>query len=154
MAETILEVVELRGGSRAAVQKLRQLVRSVKNPRPANRQVSVWLLRWVNLNFKTQGGKVGGWKPFKHGGRRMPGGGIDASAKLLQDTGRLRASFNPFYSKTTAGIGSGLHYSVSHELGLPHRNLPSRRMLPLSTDASVTKAIIKIYDTYIQRALR
>jgi phage gpG-like protein len=154
MARGIIEVREIRGGSREALRKMRLLTRKVKNPAPANRRVSVWLLRWVNDNFKTQGGKVGKWKPFKLGGRRIPGGGIDRSAKLLQDTGRLRASFNAFHSRTVAGVGSNLNYSITHELGLPHRNLPRRRMLPLASDRSVTAGIVRIYDNYIRAAAR
>jgi len=154
MTNGILEIREIRGGSRAAKKKLQEVIRKVKNPRVANKRVSVWLLRWVNENFKSQGGKVGGWKPFKLGGRKIPGGGIDRSAKLLQDTGRLRASFSPFHSRNTAGVGSDLNYSLTHELGLPHKNLPSRRMLPLDTDRQVTSGIIKIYDHYIRTALR
>ena len=76
------------------------------------------------------------------------------SAKLLQDTGRLRKSFSPFYSRNTAGIGSSLSYSVAHEIGLPVRNLPARRMLPMTGDRSVERGVIKIYDRYIRRALR
>ncbi len=150
----VLEVIPIRGGARPAQRKLRELIRKVKNTRPANRQVSIWLLKWVNDNFKSQGGKVGGWKPFKLGGRRIPGGGIDASAKLLQDTGRLRLSFHPHHSRNSAGVGSGLRYSITHELGLPHKNLPARRMLPVASDRSVTQGIIRIYDTYIRRILR
>ena len=150
----ILQVVAIRGGSKPAKRKLRELMRKMRNPRPANRQVSIWVLRWINANFKSQGGKVGGWKPFKLGGRKIPGGGIDRSAKLLQDTGRLRASFSPFHSRNTAGVGSDLRYSIEHELGLPHRNLPARRMLPLASDRDVERGVIKIYDAYIRRALR
>lgn len=145
---------EVRGSSKAAQKALRRAIRKIKNPTQANKAVSIWLMRWVNENFKTQGGKVGGWKPFKLGGRPLPGGGIDRSAKLLQDTGRLRASFSPFHSRRVAGIGSDLNYSITHELGLPHRNLPSRRMLPLDTDRDVEAGIIRIYDVYIRRALR
>jgi len=150
----IIEVVPIRGGSKPAIKKLRQLIKAVKNTRRPNKQVSVWLLRWVNENFKSQGGKVGGWKPFKLGGRRLRSGGIDTSAKLLQDTGRLRASFNRFSSRKEAGVGSPLNYSLTHERGLPHKNLPARRMIPLDTDKDVERGIIKIYDAYIQRALK
>lgn len=144
----------LRGSSRRARRKLQSLARQMKNPTPANRNVSIWLLRWANQNFKTEGGKVGGWKPFKLGGRRLPDGSIDTTAKLLQDTGRLHASFSNFYSRQVAGIGSNLDYSLTHELGLPHRNLPSRRMLPLASDKEVENSIIKIYDDYIDRSIR
>ena len=61
---------------------------------------------WVQKNFKGEGKAVGGWAPFKAGGRWRKGFGLDTSAKLLQDTGALRASFLPFASKTDAGIGS------------------------------------------------
>jgi len=150
----IVEVVPIRGGSKEAERMLRKLIRKVKNPQVANRRVSVWLMRWVNENFKGQGSKVGGWKPFKLGGRKLPGGGIDRSAKLLQDTGRLRASFSPFHSRNTAGIGSDIIYSATHELGLPHKNLPARRMIPLASDADVTRGIIKIYDHYIRTVIK
>lgn len=150
----VLQVVEIGNGSKAAKRKLRELIRKVRNPAQANRRVSIWLMRWVNDNFKSQGGKVGGWKPFKLGGRRLPGGGIDRSAKLLQDEGRLRASFSPFHGRTMAGIGSDLGYAITHQLGLPHRNLPARRMLPLNTDRDVERGIIRIYDNYIRRAIR
>lgn len=147
-------VVPIQGGARDAIRTLRIIARKIKNTRAPNRLVSIWLLRWVNDNFKTQGGKVGGWKPFKLGGRRLPGGGIDRSAKLLQDTGRLRISFSPFYSKSVAGIGTNLSYGIIHELGFPFRNVPARRMLPVPGDQDVVRAVVRIYDKYIKKALR
>jgi phage gpG-like protein len=135
--------------------------------RNANRNVSLWLLRWVNDNFKTEGGKVGNWKPFTYGGRLVKKGTrgaspisllpskrrayINPSAKLLQDTGALRLSFDVFHSQKNAGVGSDLKYAAAHEQGLPSRNLPQRRMLPESGDKDVTQGIIKIYDAYIRK---
>ena len=150
---TVIEVTPIRGGSKPAQKKLRALIRKVKNPTPANREVSVWLHRWLNNNFKSEGGNVQGWLPFKHGGR-IKGGVIDRNAKLLQDTGRLKASFSHFYGRTFAGNGSELSYSITHELGLPHKNLPARRMLPLANDIKVEKGIIRIYDRWIRRMLK
>jgi len=147
-------VIPNEGGIDPAKRAMRLVGRKVRNTRIPNRQISIWLLRWVNENFKSQGGKVGGWKPFKLGGRRLSSGQIDRNAKLLQDTGRLRQSFNPFHSRVVAGIGSDLNYSVTHDLGLPHRNLPARRLVPLSTDRDVGAAVIRIYDAHIRRALR
>ncbi len=148
-----VDVMPIRGGSKPAQKKLRELIRKVKNPTPANREVSVWLHRWVNNNFKSQGGNVGGWLPFKHGGR-VTSSGIDASAKLLQLTGRLRLSFNHFYGRAVAGIGSNLSYGITHELGLPHKNIPARRMLPLASDKAVERGIMQIYDRWIKRILK
>lgn len=93
-----------------------------------HRRIAVFLDQWVQKNFKGEGQAVGGWAPFQAGGRWRKGFGIDATAKLLQDTGALRASFLPFASKRDAGIGSLLPYSKSHEKG--EGALPVRRMLP------------------------
>ena len=150
----LIEIKAIRGGGEEVSRKLRDTMRKISDTSRPNRQISIWLLRWVNENFKTQGGKVGGWKPFRHGGRRLEDGSIDASAKLLQDTGRLRGSFSNFYSKTSAGVGSGLRYAKAHELGLPHRRLPARRMVPIDTDRDVIDAAFKIYDTFVMRAIR
>lgn len=89
-------------------------------------QISILLDRWVQKNFKSEGGNVGGWKPFKYGGRVMPDGKIDSSAVLEQDTGRLRASFLPFYTSRSAGIGSDLPYSVPQN--------KTRRLIPNRDD--------------------
>jgi len=148
-----IEVIPIRGGSKAVVAKLRKITRKIKNPSKANREVSIWLMRWVNRNFKTEGGKVGSWLPFKHGGR-VGAGGIDKSAKLLRDTGRLQKSFSPFYSRTEAGIGTDLPYALTHELGKLSKNVPVRRMLPLASDRLVTDGILKIYDRWLERAIR
>lgn len=91
------------------------------------KKAAIFLDKWVEQNFKTEGGKVGGWKPFAHGGR-VTEKGIDENAKLLQDTRRLRMSYLPFANKKTAGIGSDVSYSVKHEKGLD--GTPQRRMLP------------------------
>lgn len=126
-----------------------------------NAKAAIYLDRWVQINFRTEGGNVGGWEPFANGGRPIyeprraaPGQkrklvGIDTSAKLLQDTGNLRLSFLPFYNARTAGIGSELPYSKTHEEGADH--VPQRRMLPKR--AEVIKPIRQIYRDHVRRAL-
>jgi hypothetical protein len=47
-------LVNRRSSDRVRI-KLRELIKKVHNPRAANRQVSVWLLRWVNENFRIDG---------------------------------------------------------------------------------------------------
>ena len=112
------------------------------------RQASTYLDRWVQQNFKTEGGKGEKWQPFKVGGR-YKNGKIDTSAKLLQDTGRLRASFLPFATRKNAGIGSDLPYSEAHEKGLGH--LPKRRMLPLHSE--VDDDLRDIIEDHVGRAI-
>jgi phage gpG-like protein len=147
-------------GDKKAQRALRRVSRKLGDASPANKQVSVWLFRWVNNNFKSQGGKVGGWAPLHPSTiRRRTTGGGKGSAQILQDTGHLRGSFKPFFGKNFAGIGAGPHMKgadipIYHEEGVPSRNLPKRRMLPRDTDRDVTQAVIRIYDSYIARAIR
>ena len=112
----------------------------------------------MQQNFRTSGGKVGGWLPFKHGGRltRKKKGNaqsitnrryVDTSAKLLMDTGRLRMSFLPFYNPKDAGIGSDLKYAKFHHKGVPMRKLPERRLLPLHSE--VDQQLWVIYSTHV-----
>lgn len=119
------------------------------------RQASIYLDRWVQENFKSEGGKVGGWAPFKHGGRVMRGGRIDTSAKLLQDTGRLRMSFIPWAERDDAGIGSDLEYSQYHyDPAHPRRGgaLPVRRTLPVKKE--VARDIREIFVEHLKNSLK
>lgn len=132
--------------------KLSKRRRELKDMRTPHRQAAVFLDRWVQKNFQVEGGNVGGWPPFALGGRLMPDGTIDASAKLLQDTGRLRLSFLPFATKKSAGIGSVIPYSARHQAGEPVRNLPARPMIPEEGKPGfeqVRKGLFKIYDRRI-----
>lgn len=122
------------------------------------RQVSIFLDRWVQLNFREEGGKVGGWTPFKYGGRettnaksnaKIDGRYVNTTAKLLQDTGRLRISFIPFATTTNAGIGSDLPYAKGHEEGTS--KLPQRRMLPKAPE--VEDDCRQIIETWLGRTL-
>ena len=127
--------VEINGDS---VEKLKKHLTKVKGDlkdlKHPLQKVTVALDRWVQKNFKGEGVNVGGWKPFARGGR-INGDKIDTSAKLLQDTGRLRASFIPFADKNKAGIGSALSYSIKHEKGI---EVPQRRMLPTKKEFEPT----------------
>lgn len=118
----------------------------LKDMKKAYAKVASYLDRWVQTNFKTEGGKVGGWIPFALGGRWVKGKGLDTSAKLLQDTGRLKASFLPFSFKNNAGIGSNVEYSKKHEEG---DGVPERRILPVKKE--VINDTKKILDSEVAR---
>lgn len=125
-----------------AKAELKEARAHLKNMKAPMRKASVYLDRWVQSNFKTEGGKVGVWKKLKAGGRWTGKGNqrrFDTSAKILQDTGLLKASFKPFATNKTAGIGSDLPYSKPHEEGKPQR-----RMLPYRKDViDDIRAILK-----------
>lgn len=100
-----------------------------------HKEISIMLDGWVQRNFKTEGGNVGGWEAIRRQGR------------ILQDSGRLRLSFLPFSSRKNAGIGSDLSYSEVHEKGLGP--VAKRRMLPRSDD--VRQDILRRYNKHISQ---
>jgi phage gpG-like protein len=126
---------------------VRRAMARIKDLSVPNRQVAAFLDRWVQKNFKSEGGSVGGWTPFKLGGRRIKGGGIDRAAKLLQNTGALRASFRSFWNSKDAGIGSEIFYSQFHEEGTSV--LPTRRMLPTRSD--VIDDVVRIHELHVRK---
>jgi len=114
-----------------------------------NKKAAIWMDSWVQKNFRSLGKFVGGWKPLKFGGRwigRKPNRRFDTTAKVLQHTGRLRASFVPFATTKDAGIGSDLPYSRPHQKG--EGRLPKRRMIPNRKE--VLPAVVKIYRKYVK----
>ena len=136
----------------AVTNKLRKRVRRLTDLRIPHRKVEALLDRWVQANFRTQGkhGNSAGWTPFKRGGRYIRGKGIDSSAKLLQDTGRLRASFETFSNTRQVGIRSNLSYAPPHEFGTS--NMAARKMLP--TERQVRRPIIQVYQLHLDKLAR
>lgn len=149
--------VQLTGATVNALKaKLKQARENLKSDGVVMRQVAVSLDQWVQRNFQSEGGKVGGWTPFTYGGRlttkkKANAQSIDghryvnSSAKLLQDTGALRHSFLPFIRKGVAGIGSDLPYSKPHEEGA--NGMIQRRMLPETSE--VQADIREILDNFL-----
>lgn len=111
----------------------------------------MFLDKFVQENFREEGDKVGGWQGFadstleriaKYDPGREP-------AKLLQNSGRLRISFKPFYTADDAGIGSRIPYAEFHQDG--NDRLPQRRMLPEREE--VDDDLRQIYDDHVQESL-
>lgn len=121
-------------------------------------RAAVLLDQWVQKNFKTEGGKVGGWTPFAKNAEGVPLVELRdpkrAPAKLLQRTGRLRSSFSPFADKKRAGIGSDIPYAEPHHKGQAW--LPERQLLPDKGKAQreVLRAAREIMVDYNAEALR
>lgn len=139
---------------RKRLEKKRAAVTDLRTPYA---RASVLLDQWVQKNFKTEGGKVGGWQPFAKNSAGIPIVELRepdrAPAKLLQRTGRLRSSFTPFANTKSAGIGSDLPYAKDHHEGI---GLPARQLLPDHNPAykEVMRAAKEIMTDYNAKALR
>ncbi len=142
--------ITFKPGLSVLLRRFKSAFKSVGELNVVHKKIAVFLDIWVLRNFKSEGDKVGGWAPFKIGGRRKPGGSLDTSAKLLQDTGRLRASFNSVFNNDNVVIGSDLDYAKSHEKGTEH--LPIRRMLPKIGE--VREDILKIFTKHTTDGLK
>lgn len=146
MATRSRPVVEIKPDVNRIRAGLLGVVRDVLKLRSANAKVADFLLRWVHRNFATEGGLVGGWAPFKDGGRR------GAGAKLLQDTGALKHSFQKFYNDRDARVSTRNRYAEFHNLGTRH--LPRRPLLPITTtgfgsaSSSVLPEVMAIYNAH------
>lgn len=135
-------------------QRLGLTLKKIQDIAVPHKKVSIYLDRWVQDNFKTQGERVGGWAPLKIGGRWKGRGDsrkfqAQPPAKTLQDTGRLRSSFEPFSSAANAGIGSDLPYSKPHNEGAG--SLPVRRMLPKKNE--VIADVERIFDEHVKTSI-
>lgn len=132
--------------------RVKKILANLQDIEPAHKKISIMLDRWVQENFKTEGGNVGGWAPLKAGGRFTGKGKnrkFDPSAKILRDTTRLSKSFLPFANKKDAGIGSDLPYSKPHEEGL---DIVMRRILPRLPE--VKRDITNVYNDHVKGAIR
>lgn len=141
-------------------RKLKELTARIKDPTPANRKAAVQLYAWVMRNFKDEGGLTDkGWAPLAAGGRWTGKGGkhrFDFGARLLQDTGALRQSFEWFADKYRAGVGAKRYSNpkrpnAPEELAKIHQfgtsRIPARPMLP--TRKQALEIGVTIYTLHI-----
>jgi phage gpG-like protein len=141
-------------------RKLRLMARQLEQTETPNRAAAIELYQFVMKNFQTEGGmtEAGAWEPLadstvawkERRGYQM----------VLQNTGALRASFEPFSDATMAGVGArqltgtidGRDPDIAevHEFGLG--NVPARPMLP-SYDQALAIGM-RVYDYFVEQAQR
>ena len=145
--------------------------------KPYKRALAI-LDRWVQENFKTEGGKVGGWAPlavstFYGGikGKHVTRTGISAemkrhilNRKILQQKGFLKRNWKHIVTldecalvSTAAGGKNNYLYGSVHNTGTNKagRNkktvIPQRRILP--KDEEIWPKLMKCFDEHIAEAL-
>jgi phage gpG-like protein len=150
--------------SEDAQKHLLKIARTVENPAPINRKVSIALYGVVMRNFRDQGNNGTPWMPLAAGGRWKGRGkrrSRDTDAKILMDTGALRQSFSPFHDNGQAGVGAQSYVpkkggdgpaelSAIHEYGTTR--IPSRPMLPTITQG--LDIALTIYGQEIARSVK
>jgi phage gpG-like protein len=81
-------------------------------------------IRWIDENFETDGGKVGGWDPLSPNtvaGRRK------GSSRPLQDTGNLRESFTyELEGDGAVRVGTAVEYASQHQEGIGPYQIEAR----------------------------
>lgn len=102
---------------------------------------------WVQRNFKTQGGNVGGWTPFAQSTlRSMPK--RRRPAKLLQDKGTLRSKWDMLADDKGRGIfRSATFYGLYHHYGIPGK-LPARQIIP--NEGDIGDRVQKIWARHLK----
>lgn len=114
-------------------------------------------VRWIDRNFRDEG-TIEPWKlllsttierKFSQGKIKGAGG---RGYKILQDTGRLKASFSAARvtrSTVAVGPGSSVKYASAHEYGNHKMGLDARPMLPPKDVAEADAA--RLINAMIQR---
>ena len=109
-------------------------------------------LRWVTKNFDKEGESVGGWASLSEKTKARRRGSI---FKILQDTGRLRQSFDLYGTRgikiigNKFEIGSVVEYAATHHYGDKSRNIPSRPILP--TEKKATSLGLEILNAKLKQ---
>lgn len=128
------------------IKKVNELVAKVKQPEKMLRTIVLPLMyQDVMAHFKNEQGPTGPWQRLSAKTLKRRGD----NARILQDTGVLRGSFQRGVEGTTgnlAFIGSAVGYSPTHQFG--RGNIPARPFLWLSDDAK--QRIIDGLKNYIQ----
>jgi phage gpG-like protein len=112
---------------------LKTVRNEISNPLKFHKQASVIMLADVQNHFSKEQGPGGKWKslsPVTIFRRR--GGGQSKSAKILQDTGRLRNSIVNDSSSKGAEVGTNVEYAKYHDSDKPRKKLPQRKFLWIS----------------------
>ena len=131
----------------------RSAIIALRNRRSVNAKAVAVVDRWVQENFKTEGGNVGGWVPLKKQtiDRRRKGKG-SGSAKMLQDVGWLRSKWRHIVTDDAAILRSGVGYGIYHDSDKPRSKLPQRRILPKRDE--IWPRIKQLFEEHIRNALR
>ena len=106
-------------GFNKVISSLQNKYKKLTNKKPAIARCVVQAEKWVQVNFRTQGGNVGGWKPLAQSTiyARRHGKKKSNSTKILQDVGYLRDNWKHYWDNKTGYIQSPVDYGINHDKG-------------------------------------
>ena len=155
-------------GWEAVKRRLDKIDNDLKKSEVAYKQSTIIFDLWIQDNFKTEGGKVVGWKQLadstlgaisktRRGGVHLKK--VKHGPKILQGrSGWLKSHWKPYWTSKSGGIYSeaevsgGVYYGVFHNSDKPRKRLPQRRILPYNKE--VWPTIKKIFEAHLGRAFR
>ena len=126
----------------------------LKNKKPAIAKCVVQTEKFVQLNFRSQGGEVGGWKPLAESTiyARRHGKKTNNSTKILQDVGDLRDKWKHYWDNDKGYIQSQVDYGIYHDKGGKGGRPPKRRILP--TRAEMWPKFKRIFQEFIRGIIK
>lgn len=143
MANAVEISIQVKGMRRMQTI-LGRIAKKATSRRDLHARWSILALNWINKNFQSEGGMVGGWAPLSP--NTLAGRGAsyaenefgrlvrveklsatarrfanvvsgEGSGRILQNTGYLRSSFVPSWTSEQASVGSPLDIALYHEKG-------------------------------------
>jgi phage virion morphogenesis protein len=140
-------VITLEYSDEAIRQKLQQLQQRLGDLQPIYRELGEYLLLSTDIRWEREIDPDGNrWKaltPFTRSQKESLGR-ID---KILQSTGRLRASIRYRANSQKLVVGTNVKYARNHQLGI--NGVPQRKFLGLSIDDR--QEIIRVLNRYLDK---
>jgi phage gpG-like protein len=126
--------------------------KKLQKRKTTNARAVIIVDRWIQKNFQTEGGFVGGWDELKQATidrRRKNGKG----AKILQDDSNLKNNWKHFWNSKFGLIRSGEPYGDYHDSPEPRKSkLPRRQILP--DEKHIIKSLMKLYGKWVGKVTR
>lgn len=146
--------IDLKAIGLATIQRrMRQRSIRMKNMRPANLAAATEIRKWVDKNFQAQGSLHDDprlkWKELSQSTIKARRKGKKPGNKILQDTGRLKNSFEISANDRFGTVKNRVNYSVVHEEGT--RKIPQRKIFPEIKQAE--KIVRPVYDHFLNKRI-
>ena len=142
-------------GMAKVTASLKKKYDKLTNKKPAIGRCVVQAEKWVQVNFRTQGKNVGGWKTLEDSTiyARRHGKKKNNSTQILQDVGYLRDNWKHYWDNDKGFIQSQADdYGIFHDKGGRGGRPPKRRILP--KQAEMWPKFKKIFNNFIRESLK